>query len=79
MKAQLYRERFKEHFEIAPYGSMETLLRLHRDVKHLDPLSQMLYIDTRANLPDDLLMVADKTFDGQFSGGPSPVPGPPPG
>ena len=28
---------------------------------HLDPLTQMLYIDTRANLPDDLLMVADKT------------------
>lgn len=61
MKAQLYQGSFKEHFETAPYGSMETLLRLHRDVKHLDPLSQMLYIDTRANLPDDLLMVADKT------------------
>jgi asparagine synthase (glutamine-hydrolysing) len=30
-------------------------------VEQLDPLSQMLYIDTRANLPDDLLMVADKT------------------
>jgi asparagine synthase (glutamine-hydrolysing) len=30
-------------------------------VRHLDPLTQMLYIDTRANLPDDLLMVADKT------------------
>ena len=34
---------------------------LQSDVKHLDPLTQMLYIDTRANLPDDLLMVADKT------------------
>ena len=61
MKAQLYRGSLKEHFETAPYGSMETLLRLQRDVQHLDPLSQMLYIDTRANLPDDLLMVADKT------------------
>lgn len=61
MKAQLYRGSLKEHFEAAPYGSMETLLRLQRDVQHLDPLSQMLYIDTRANLPDDLLMVADKT------------------
>jgi asparagine synthase (glutamine-hydrolysing) len=27
----------------------------------LDPLTQMLYIDTRASLPDDLLMVSDKT------------------
>ena len=30
------------------------------DVAALDPLTQMLYIDTRANLPDDLLMVGDK-------------------
>jgi asparagine synthase (glutamine-hydrolysing) len=30
-------------------------------VRDLDPLTQMLYIDTRANLPDDLLMVGDKT------------------
>jgi asparagine synthase (glutamine-hydrolysing) len=29
-------------------------------VADLDPLTQMLYIDTRANLPDDLLMVGDK-------------------
>lgn len=34
---------------------------LQTDVQNLDPLSQMLYIDTRANLPDDLLMVGDKT------------------
>ena len=26
----------------------------------MDPLTQMLYIDTRASLPDDLLMVGDK-------------------
>ena len=61
MKAQLYKGAFREHFESAPYGAMETLRRLQKDVRHLDPLSQMLYIDTRANLPDDLLMVADKT------------------
>jgi asparagine synthase (glutamine-hydrolysing) len=30
-------------------------------VRHLDPVTQMLYIDTRASLPDDLLMVGDKT------------------
>ena len=61
MKAQLYKGILKERFEAAPYSKMETLRRLQKDVKHLDPLSQMLYIDTRANLPDDLLMVADKT------------------
>jgi asparagine synthase (glutamine-hydrolysing) len=61
MKAQLYKGILKEHFEALPYGTMETLRRLQMDVQHLDPLSQMLYIDTRANLPDDLLMVADKT------------------
>lgn len=61
MKAQLYKGMLKEHFESAPYGTMEALRRLQKDVQHLDPLSQMLYIDTRANLPDDLLMVADKT------------------
>lgn len=61
MKAQLYKGMLKERFEAAPYGAMETLRRLQADVQHLDPLSQMLYIDTRMNLPDDLLMVADKT------------------
>ena len=40
---------------------VEALSRLHADVKHLDPFTQMLYIDTRADLPDDLLMVGDKT------------------
>jgi asparagine synthase (glutamine-hydrolysing) len=39
----------------------EALYRLQRDVANLDPLTQMLYIDTRASLPDDLLMVGDKT------------------
>lgn len=35
--------------------------QLQKEVAHLDPLSQMLYVDTRTNLPDDLLMVGDKT------------------
>ncbi len=61
MKAQLYTGILKERFEADPYGTREALRRLQTDVRHLDPLSQMLYIDTRANLPDDLLMVADKT------------------
>lgn len=61
MKAQLYKGALKGLFDAAPYGTMERLRRLQADVTHLDALSQMLYIDTRANLPDDLLMVADKT------------------
>lgn len=61
MKAELYTGPLGRSFQSSPYGGMETLRRLQADVRHLDPLTQMLYIDTRANLPDDLLMVADKT------------------
>jgi asparagine synthase (glutamine-hydrolysing) len=61
MKAQMYTGGMKERFDAANFGTKEALRRLQSQVKHLDPLSQMLYIDTRANLPDDLLMVADKT------------------
>jgi len=43
------------------YEPKSAIRRLHCDVKHLDPVTQMLYIDTRASLPDDLLMVGDKT------------------
>jgi asparagine synthase (glutamine-hydrolysing) len=61
MKAQLYRGALKADFEADHFGARYALDRLQSDVKHLDPLTQMLYIDTRANLPDDLLMVGDKT------------------
>ncbi len=61
MKAQLFKGALKREFEADAYGTRHALGRLQSDVKHLDPLSQMLYIDTRANLPDDLLMVGDKT------------------
>jgi asparagine synthase (glutamine-hydrolysing) len=61
MKAQLYKEALRERFLEAPFGTKEALRRLQGDVRTLDPLSQMLYIDARANLPDDLLMVGDKT------------------
>ena len=61
MKAQLYKGALKKRFETDPFGTRQALQHLQSDVKHLDPLTQMLYIDTRANLPDDLLMVADKT------------------
>ena len=61
MKAQLYKGALKESFDLDPFGTRHALGRLQSDVQHLDPLSQMLYIDTRAGLPDDLLMVCDKT------------------
>lgn len=61
MKAQLYRGALKERFSADAFGTRHALNRLQKDVGHLDPLTQMLYIDTRANLPDDLLMVSDKT------------------
>jgi len=61
MKAKLFQPWVLE--QVSPDGrdAREALQRLHSDVEDLDPLTQMLYIDTRANLPDDLLMVGDKT------------------
>jgi asparagine synthase (glutamine-hydrolysing) len=56
MKRELFGARLKE----SDYQPKEALRRLQSDVADLDPLTQMLYIDTRANLPDDLLMVGDK-------------------
>ena len=61
MKGHLYTGALKQAFEADHYRTRYALSRLQNNVKHLDPLSQMLYIDTRANLPDDLLMVGDKT------------------
>jgi asparagine synthase (glutamine-hydrolysing) len=61
MKAQLYQGVLKRQFDSDPYGTRHALAHLQGDVQGLDPLTQMLYIDTRANLPDDLLMVGDKT------------------
>jgi asparagine synthase (glutamine-hydrolysing) len=61
MKAQLYQGALKSNFEEDNFGTRFALERLQSDVKHLDPLTQILYLDTRSNLPDDLLMVGDKT------------------
>lgn len=61
MKEQLYKGVLKEKFQADNYGTRHALSWLQSDVKHLDPLSQILYIDTRSNLSDDLLMVGDKT------------------
>lgn len=61
MKAQLFQPWVKESISTDGKEAREALSRLQSDVANLDPLTQMLYIDTRANLPDDLLMVGDKT------------------
>ena len=61
MKRQLFKGPLRDQIGADEYQSKQALRRLQTDVQHLDPVTQMLYIDTRANLPDDLLMVADKT------------------
>jgi asparagine synthase (glutamine-hydrolysing) len=61
MKARLFQPWVKAAISTEGAEAREALRRLQGDVAGLDPLSQMLYIDTRANLPDDLLMVGDKT------------------
>ena len=61
MKERLYKGPLRATLANGAYSTKEALRHLQADVQHLDALTQMLYIDTRANLPDDLLMVADKT------------------
>jgi asparagine synthase (glutamine-hydrolysing) len=61
MKRQLFKGPLMDQIVGDGYRSKQALHRLQTDVQHLDPVTQMLYIDTRANLPDDLLMVGDKT------------------
>ena len=61
MKARLFKPWVRQQISTDGCEAREALRRLQTDVADLDPLSQILYIDTRANLPDDLLMVADKT------------------
>jgi asparagine synthase (glutamine-hydrolysing) len=61
MKAQLFQPWIKEQVSCDGAEARQTLGRLQSEVQDLDALSQMLYIDSRTSLPDDLLMVADKT------------------
>ena len=61
MKDQLFLPWVKAQIGHNGEQSRLALYRLQSDVQDLDRLTQMLYVDTRANLPDDLLMVGDKT------------------
>lgn len=60
MKQKLFRPWLRDAVGTDERLAREHLENLHRDVINLDPVSQMMYLDTRASLPDDLLMVADK-------------------
>jgi len=57
-KRRLYRPAFNRTLNgAAPQDCVE---RFRREVADLDPLGQMLYVDTRLWLPDELLLIADK-------------------
>jgi asparagine synthase (glutamine-hydrolysing) len=58
-KRELYRPELAAALRGAPPPD-EPVTRLQRRVAHLDPLGQILYVDTRLGLPDELLMIADK-------------------
>ena len=61
MKERLFLPWLRESISTDGVEARQALEWLYRDVEDLDPLTQILYIDTRSNLPDDLLMVGDKT------------------
>jgi asparagine synthase (glutamine-hydrolysing) len=61
MKSKLYRPWLLDHISTNGVEAERALRHLQQKVNDLDPVNQMTSIDTRASLPDDLLMVADKT------------------
>jgi asparagine synthase (glutamine-hydrolysing) len=61
MRRQIYAGPLEELNRAQPFGPQRALAALQKEVQHLDALTQLLYLDTHINLPDYLLMVADKT------------------
>jgi asparagine synthase (glutamine-hydrolysing) len=61
MKGRLFKPWVKEHVSSNGVEAKRALRGLQAEVQDLDPVTQILYMDTRTNLPDDLLMVGDKT------------------
>jgi len=61
MKSRLFQPWILEHISPDGLEARRSLRRLQEEVAEFDPMTQMIYVDTRANLPDDLLMVGDKT------------------
>jgi asparagine synthase (glutamine-hydrolysing) len=60
MRDQLFQGAYRHGALPGDGDPAQALAHLQHEVRGLDPVSQMLYIDTRASLPDDLLMVNDK-------------------
>ncbi len=60
LRARLFSHEMRAQSQFEEYRSRQSLADLQSRVAGLDAVSQMLYIDTRASLPDDLLMVNDK-------------------
>lgn len=61
MKSHLFQPWLLDEVSADGAEARACLERLQKGVAGFDPLTQMTYIDTRGNLPDDLLMVGDKT------------------
>lgn len=61
MKEKLFLPWLRDRISCDGREAQQALEWLHREVRSLDPLSQMLFIDTRASLTDGLLIAADKT------------------
>jgi asparagine synthase (glutamine-hydrolysing) len=61
MKSHLFQPWLLQHISTNGVEAENALRHLQRNVTNLDSVNQMTYIDTRASLPDDLLMVSDKT------------------
>ena len=61
MKGQLFQPWLRQEISVDGEEARLSLRPMQEHVEGLDPLTQMLYMDTRTNLPDDLLMVSDKT------------------
>jgi asparagine synthase (glutamine-hydrolysing) len=59
-KANLYRPEFAARVREAGSPPEEPVERLRSRVADRSPLGQMLYVDTRLWLPDELLLIADK-------------------
>ncbi len=55
-KNQLYRQRSSFSSGLI----VEAVQKWQNEVSHLDSLAQMMYVDTRFSLPDDLLLYCDK-------------------
>jgi asparagine synthase (glutamine-hydrolysing) len=60
MRERLFQPWIRDQLGTDSQEARDALRRLQSDVDGMDALTQMTYIDTRANLTDDLLMVADK-------------------